>query len=47
MGDRAGVEEYACDCYRMVKEEFDRVTGSTRTIPVECRVIFLSRPHCR
>jgi CRP-like cAMP-binding protein len=25
--DRAGLEEHACDCYRIVKEEFDRSTG--------------------
>ncbi|HEX8721989.1 MAG TPA: Crp/Fnr family transcriptional regulator [Pyrinomonadaceae bacterium] len=25
--DRAGLEEHACDCYRIIKEEFDRVTG--------------------
>jgi CRP-like cAMP-binding protein len=27
--DRAGLEESACDCYRIVKEEFDRVTAAT------------------
>jgi CRP-like cAMP-binding protein len=25
--NRAGLEEYACDCYRIVKEEFDLVVG--------------------
>lgn len=25
--DRAGLEEHACDCYRIVREEFDRVTA--------------------
>jgi hypothetical protein len=24
--DRAGLEGYACECYRIVKEEFDRLT---------------------
>lgn len=27
--DRAGLEESAYDCYRVVKEEFDRVTAAT------------------
>jgi CRP-like cAMP-binding protein len=26
--DRAGLEESACDCYRIVKEEFDRATAA-------------------
>ena len=25
--DRAGMEDYACECYRIVKDEFDRVVG--------------------
>lgn len=25
--DRKGLEDYTCDCYRIVKEEFDRITG--------------------
>jgi CRP-like cAMP-binding protein len=25
--DRAGMEEYACECYRIVKDEFDRLVG--------------------
>ena len=26
--DRQGLEETACECYWIVKEEFDRLTGS-------------------
>jgi CRP-like cAMP-binding protein len=25
--DRDGLKDHACDCYRVVKEEFDRITG--------------------
>jgi Mn-dependent DtxR family transcriptional regulator len=25
--DRAGMEEFTCECYRIVKDEFDRVVG--------------------
>jgi CRP-like cAMP-binding protein len=25
--DRAGLEDYTCECYRIVKDEFDRVVG--------------------
>jgi CRP-like cAMP-binding protein len=31
--DRAGLEESACDCYRIVKEEFDRVTAAASDAP--------------
>jgi CRP-like cAMP-binding protein len=27
MLDRAGMEEFACECYRIVKDEFDRLVG--------------------
>jgi hypothetical protein len=27
--DRAGMEDYACECYRIVKDEFDRLLNKT------------------
>jgi Crp-like helix-turn-helix domain len=42
--DRAGLENYSCDCYQIVKEEFDLLEGQKNFISFDSR---LSTPDFR